>query len=61
MIEQHYGELCIDNALHASLEALLNRYNILGQCGTTRIEQPSDELLPTSTRFTVKPNAKCLI
>lgn len=28
MIEQHYGELCIDDALHALLEALLNRYNI---------------------------------
>ncbi|WP_194555074.1 DUF2787 family protein, partial [Vibrio anguillarum] len=28
MIEQHYGKLCIDNALHALLEALLNRYNI---------------------------------
>lgn len=28
MIEQHYGELCIDDALHSSLEALLNRYNI---------------------------------
>ncbi|MBF4264701.1 DUF2787 domain-containing protein, partial [Vibrio anguillarum] len=23
-----YGKLCIDNALHALLEALLNRYNI---------------------------------
>ncbi|ENY3837112.1 DUF2787 domain-containing protein [Vibrio vulnificus] len=28
MIEQHYGELSIDDALHSSLEALLNRYNI---------------------------------
>ncbi|EGR2845106.1 DUF2787 domain-containing protein [Vibrio parahaemolyticus] len=28
MIELHYGELCIDDALHASLEALLNRYII---------------------------------
>ncbi|EKO3839111.1 DUF2787 domain-containing protein [Vibrio vulnificus] len=28
MIEQHYGELSIDDALHASLEALLNRYTI---------------------------------
>ncbi|HFG1931292.1 TPA: DUF2787 domain-containing protein [Vibrio cholerae] len=28
MIEQHYGELCIDDALHASLEAFLNRYTI---------------------------------
>ncbi|WP_255199755.1 DUF2787 family protein [Vibrio aestuarianus] len=28
MIEQHYGELCIDDALHASLEALLNRYTL---------------------------------
>ncbi len=28
MIEQHYGELCIDDVLHASLEALINRYTI---------------------------------
>ncbi|EGR3956019.1 DUF2787 domain-containing protein, partial [Vibrio cholerae] len=28
MIEQRYGELSIDDALHASLEALLNRYAI---------------------------------
>ncbi len=28
MIEQHYNELCIDDALHASLEAFLNRYAI---------------------------------
>ena len=28
MIEQHYGELCIDDALHSSLEVLLNRCDI---------------------------------
>ncbi|EKF9103615.1 DUF2787 domain-containing protein, partial [Vibrio cholerae] len=29
MIELHYGELSIDDALHTSLEALLNRYTPL--------------------------------
>ncbi|WP_194548523.1 DUF2787 family protein, partial [Vibrio anguillarum] len=28
MIGQHYGELSIDDALHASLEALMNRYTL---------------------------------
>ncbi|WP_194580688.1 DUF2787 family protein, partial [Vibrio anguillarum] len=28
MIEQRYGERCIDDALHSSLEALLNRYTL---------------------------------
>ncbi|WP_316245698.1 DUF2787 family protein, partial [Vibrio cholerae] len=28
MIELHYGELSIDDALHTSLEALLNRYTL---------------------------------
>lgn len=28
MIGQHYGELSIDDTLHTSLEALLNRYTI---------------------------------
>lgn len=28
MIEQYYGELSIDDALHASMEAILNRYTL---------------------------------
>lgn len=28
MIGQHYGDLSIDDALHQSLEALLNRYTL---------------------------------